>query len=548
MKQDYTQYSVPSFFWATMADTHLPPRVNDDKPVIWTVSVTRLFELFRDISLEFDHQATITPIQLGFEKAVTYIRKKLASERCDAIIAAGSNGAYLKSRLSIPVILIKPSGFDVLQALAKAGKLTSSIGVVTYQETLPALMAFQKTFKLRLDQRSYITEEDARGQINELKANGTEAVVGAGLITDLAEEAGMTGIFIYSAATVRQAFSDALDMTRLTRRQHRPYASENGLRTRYDLGDMRGHSLQMEQVRHTIMLYARSRAPVLIQGETGTGKELAAQAIHREYFTRQGGRSGRRSPPFVAVNCGAIAESLLEAELFGYEEGAFTGSRRGGRAGLFEIAHGGTLFLDEIGEMPLPLQTRLLRVLEEKEVTRVGGHQPIPVDVRVISATHCNLEQQMKQGQFRTDLFYRLSILRLTLPALRERHADIVPLAEGFLKQSLAALEAPFSESIREGLQQSQAVLLRYGWPGNIRELRNMMERLALFLSVEPQPTLDIHFLQRLLPELTATDEAPPAPTSLTAQEVLAQFNGDKTAAAQYLGVSRTTFWRRLKE
>lgn len=392
-----------------------PPRLNDDKPVIWTVSVTRLFELFRDISLEFDHLANITPIQLGFEKAVTYIHKKLANERCDAIIAAGSNGAYLKSRLSVPVILIKPSGYDVLQALAKAGKLTSSIGVVTYQETIPALVAFQKTFNLRLDQRSYITEEDARGQINELKANGTEAVVGAGLITDLAEEAGMTGIFIYSAATVRQAFSDALDMTRMSLRHNTHDATRNALRTRYVLGDMLGQSPQMEQVRQTILLYARSSAAVLIEGETGTGKELAAQAIHREYFARHDARQGKKSHPFVAVNCGAIAESLLEAELFGYEEGAFTGSRRGGRAGLFEIAHGGTLFLDEIGEMPLPLQTRLLRVLEEKEVTRVGGHQPVPVDVRVISATHCKLEEDMQQGRFRRDLFYRLSILRLQL-------------------------------------------------------------------------------------------------------------------------------------
>lgn len=409
-----------------------PPRFNDDKPVIWTVSVTRLFELFRDISLEFDHLANITPIQLGFEKAVTYIRKKLANERCDAIIAAGSNGAYLKSRLSVPVILIKPSGYDVLQALAKAGKLTSSIGVVTYQETIPALVAFQKTFNLRLDQRSYITEEDARGQINELKANGTEAVVGAGLITDLAEEAGMTGIFIYSAATVRQAFSDALDMTRMSLRHNTHDATRNALRTRYVLGDMLGQSPLMEQVRQTILLYARSSAAVLIEGETGTGKELAAQAIHREYFARHDARQGKKSHPFVAVNCGAIAESLLEAELFGYEEGAFTGSRRGGRAGLFEIAHGGTLFLDEIGEMPLPLQTRLLRVLEEKEVTRVGGHQPVPVDVRVISATHCNLEEDMQQGRFRRDLFYRLSILRLQLPPLRERVADILPLAESF--------------------------------------------------------------------------------------------------------------------
>lgn len=524
-----------------------PPRLNDDKPVIWTVSVTRLFELFRDISLEFDHLANITPIQLGFEKAVTYIRKKLASERCDAIIAAGSNGAYLKSRLSVPVILIKPSGYDVLQALAKAGKLTSSIGVVTYQETIPALVAFQKTFNLRLDQRSYITEEDARGQINELKANGTEAVVGAGLITDLAEEAGMTGIFIYSAATVRQAFSDALDMTRMSLRHNTHDATRNALRTRYVLGDMLGQSPQMEQVRQTILLYARSSAAVLIEGETGTGKELAAQAIHREYFARHDARQGKKSHPFVAVNCGAIAESLLEAELFGYEEGAFTGSRRGGRAGLFEIAHGGTLFLDEIGEMPLPLQTRLLRVLEEKEVTRVGGHQPVPVDVRVISATHCNLEEDMQQGQFRRDLFYRLSILRLQLPPLRERVADILPLAESFLKVSLAALSAPFAAALRQGLQASETMLVHYDCPGNIRELRNMMERLALFLSVESTPDLTPQFLQLLLPELARESAKTPIPGLLTAQQALEKFNGDKTAAANYLGISRTTFWRRLK-
>ncbi|EDW0468783.1 propionate catabolism operon regulatory protein PrpR [Salmonella enterica subsp. enterica serovar Victoria] len=532
-----------------MTTAHSAPRDNSDKPVIWTVSVTRLFELFRDISLEFDHLATITPIQLGFEKAVTYIRKKLATERCDAIIAAGSNGAYLKSRLSIPVILIKPSGFDVLQALAKAGKLTSSIGIVTYQETIPALLAFQKTFHLCLEQRSYVTEEDARGQINELKANGIEAVVGAGLITDLAEEAGMTAIFIYSAATVRQAFHDALDMTRLTRRQRVDYPSGKGLQTRYELGDIRGHSPQMEQVRQTITLYARSRAAVLIQGETGTGKEMAAQAIHQTFFHRQPHRQNKSSPPFVAVNCGAITESLLEAELFGYEEGAFTGSRRGGRAGLFEIAHGGTLFLDEIGEMPLPLQTRLLRVLEEKAVTRVGGHQPIPVEVRVISATHCDLDREIVQRRFRTDLFYRLSILRLTLPPLRERQADILPLAENFLKQSLAAMEIPFTESVRHGLTQCQPLLLAWRWPGNIRELRNMMERLALFLSVDPAPTLDRQLMRQLLPELmvNTAELTPSIVDALTLQDVLARFNGDKSAAARYLGISRTTLWRRLK-
>lgn len=310
---------------------------------------------------------------------------------------------------------------------------------------------------------------------------------------------------------------------------------------------MLGQSPQMEQVRQTILLYARSSAAVLIEGETGTGKELAAQAIHREYFARYDARQGKKSHPFVAVNCGAIAESLLEAELFGYEEGAFTGSRRGGRAGLFEIAHGGTLFLDEIGEMPLPLQTRLLRVLEEKEVTRVGGHQPIPVDVRVISATHCNLEEDMQQGHFRRDLFYRLSILRMQLPPLRERDADILSLAESFLKASLAALSAPFSVALREGLNTCQVVLLHYEWPGNIRELRNMMERLALFLSVEPTPDLTPQFLQQLLPELVHESAKITASPLLTPQQALDKFNGNKTAAANYLGVSRTTFWRRLK-
>ena len=171
----------------------------------------------------------------------------------------------------------------------------------------------------------------------------------------------------------------------------------------------------MERLRQTVVLYARSPATVLIQGETGSGKELVAQAIHRESPRRGAQR------PFVAVNCGAIAESLLESELFGHEEGAFTGARRGGHAGLFEAANGGTLFLDEIGEMPLALQTRLLRVLEEREVMRVGGTRPVPIDVRVISATHCDLEARVREGRFRADLFYRLAVLRLALPPLRAR-------------------------------------------------------------------------------------------------------------------------------
>ncbi|MBJ3815991.1 propionate catabolism operon regulatory protein PrpR [Shimwellia pseudoproteus] len=533
-----------------MTGTFSPPASATAKPVIWTVSVTRLFDLFRDVSLEFDHLATITPIQLGFEKAVQYIRKKLATEHCDAIIAAGSNGAYLKSRLSVPVILIRPGGFDLLQALGKARRVADRIGLVTYKTPLPALQEFQHAFQLPLEQRSYVTEEDARAQISELKAAGIKVVVGAGLITELAEEAGLAAIFIYSATTVRDAFSDALDVTRLalaagaTRRDHPLH--RDTLRPRYGLEDLLGECPPVAQLRRTIMLYARSPAAVLIEGETGTGKELAAQALHQEYFAHRGGHSRRPHPPFVAINCGAIAESLLEAEPFGYEEGAFTGSRRGGRSGLLETAQGGTLFLDEIGEMPLHLQTRLLRVLEEKRVTRVGGQQPVAVEFRVISATHCDLSQAIARGHFRADLFYRLSALRLRLPALRERGDDISMLAWRYLTQALAALNIPLNEPLHQQMSRCIPLLQRYAWPGNIRELRNITERLALLLS--SAMVKDHADLRLLVPELfTVNDEAPALPAP-SLQEVLARYGGDRSAAAQHLGISRTTLWRRLKK
>ncbi|MGE5623354.1 MAG: propionate catabolism operon regulatory protein PrpR, partial [Bacillota bacterium] len=364
-----------------------PVTAPEDKPVIWTVAISRLRDLFRAITPEYDGRATIEPINLGFEDAVRHIRERMATERCDAVIAAGSNAAYLRSRLSLPVVSAKASGFDVMQALARARRISPHIGLITYQQTMPELADFLSTFGLQVAQRTYVTAEDARAQISELKAAGIQAIVGAGLITELVEEAGLAGVFVYSASSIRQAFDDALEIARFTQLESGPGRSQTAsdtLRAKHNLNDLRGDSPAMQAARHSIELFAKSPATVLIQGETGTGKELAAQAIHRE--------SQRARQPFVAINCGAVAESLLESELFGYEEGAFTGSRRGGRAGLFESAHRGTLFLDEIGEMPLPLQTRLLRVLEEREVVRVGGTRPIPVNVRIISATHCDLD------------------------------------------------------------------------------------------------------------------------------------------------------------
>lgn len=534
-----------------------PPALRDshEKPVIWTVSISRLFDMFRDIMVEYDVSADIEPIHMGFEEAAQYLKERLQTERCDAVIAAGSNGAYLKNRLPVPVVIAKASGFDVMQALARARKVSPAIGLINYQETMPELADFKTTFGFPLEQRTYVTEEDARAQISELKAGGIKVIVGAGLITDLAEEAGLTGIFMYSATSIRQAFDDALEIARLTRLESargRHHPAAESLRAKHGLNDLRGDSAAMQETRKSIALFARSPATVLLQGETGTGKELAAQALHRE--------STRARQPFVAVNCGAIAESLLESELFGYEEGAFTGSKRGGHAGLFEIAHRGTVFLDEIGEMPLPLQTRLLRVLEEREINRVGSMRPIPVDVRIISATHCDLEARVKEGKFRADLYFRLAVLRLHLPALRERVDDLLPLAVWSLKHALAAMGVRPHANLHAEIASCSMLLQAYAWPGNVRELRNLMERLALFLAAEPLQALTPGFVTRTLPELntapkikpdtiqnllTITDTQPPTESL---ELVMEKFNHNREAAADYLGISRTTLWRRLRQ
>jgi len=527
-----------------------------DKPIIWTVSVSRLSALFRDITVEYDHLASIEPLHIGFDEAATHIRERLATEHCDVVIAAGSNAAWLKSRVSVPVVAARASGFDVLQALTRARKLAGNahgaIGVVSYGALLPELAEFATGFGLDLVQRSYVTQEDARAAVDELKALGVAVIVGAGSVTDLAEEAGLRAVFLYSAASIRQAFDDALELARLTRlevdrsrgRGRTGSTPPDRQRLRRGLNDLRGDSPAMQQLRQTVVLYARSPSTVLIEGETGSGKELVAQAIHRESPRRDANR------PFVAVNCGAIAESLLESELFGHEDGAFTGARRGGHAGLFEAANGGTLFLDEIGEMPLSLQTRLLRVLEEREVMRVGGTRPVPIDVRVISATHCDLEARVRDGRFRADLFYRLAVLRLALPPLRARVQDIAPLLEWSLKGALAALDARPHPNLLAELKACTPLLTGYAWPGNVRELRNLTERLALFLAAEPLQALTPGFMLSVAPELARG--AAPAGASVgqnreSVAAVLARFGGQRDLAADHLGISRTTLWRRLK-
>ena len=256
---------------------------------------------------------------------------------------------------------------------------------------------------------------------------------------------------------------------------------KRGLIAKNTLADIAGESDPIVQAKEQAKLYAQSDSTVIIVGETGTGKEIFAQAIHNA--------SPRARGPFVAINCAALPENLLESELFGYEGGAFTGARKEGKPGLFELAHGGTIFLDEIGEMSLAVQARLLRILEEREVMRLGGDRVIPVDVRVIAATNKDLFHKVTQKSFRQDLFYRLCVLQLRLPPLRERLEDIPHLLERFFQELDCSLPPSFLDAILKNQQ-----FLAHDWPGNVRELRNFAERVATlaYLTQEPNKLVSL--------------------------------------------------------
>ncbi|MEZ4320479.1 MAG: sigma-54 dependent transcriptional regulator [Myxococcota bacterium] len=293
----------------------------------------------------------------------------------------------------------------------------------------------------------------------------------------------------------------------------------------------------MHRLFDTITRAARSQAAILVRGETGSGKELVARALHD--------LSPRAKKPYLAVNCATLTGDLLASELFGHVRGAFTGAVRD-RKGLFERADGGTVFLDEIGELPLEIQPRLLRVLQEQRFTPVGSGTPIHVDVRVISATHRALRREVQAGRFRADLMFRIRVAPLFIPPLRDRIEDV----ELLLRHFMAELSTP-ERTLAEVTPDALAAMQAYTWPGNVRELRNIVEA-ALALGSGSALTMD-----DLPPELRG--EAPPSALSEVGSAVrqqeraelvsaLAKAGGNRTRAAELLGVSRTTLWRRLRE
>ena len=623
-------------------------------PRIWAVGISKLRDLYRDIAAEYDGIADLRIVPLGYEDAVQEV-ESAGDARPDVVVSAGSNGSYLKARISVPVVLVNPTGFDVMHALARARREGDSVGLVMHGETPAELKRFFRAFGASVECASYLSAQDAEACVLDLRDRGVEAIVGPGLVTELAEKAGMKSVFLYSRASVQGAFETALEVARATlgetQRRRRldqvlqhlrdgvialtadgriealsgkmagmlrlapsqavgkrlvdlapevasavPKEPGESLETvrgatyvvhrsawgdasasaasgsiitfqesvalqrmdrsvrarqrapqlvaRYRIEDLSGTSEAIEQVRQRARRYARTDATVLIRGESGTGKELVAQGIHSE--------STRREFAFVALNCGAFPETLLESELFGYEEGAFTGARRGGKAGLIESAHRGTLFLDEIGEMPMPLQSRLLRVLQEREVVRLGSTEPLQVDVRVVAATHRGLSERVQAGQFRADLYYRLNILNLALPPLRERSSDIAGLAARLLWQTGRMGSADAAHAV---LEPAMPLLVAYRWPGNVRELQNVIERIAVELDEMPGMRVTPELLGSIAPEIQEGETALGTETlkqrsrKVETEEIramLESFGGDREKVARALGISKTTLWRKL--
>jgi len=615
------------------------------------VATRALADLVRRQAARMPESFAVTLIESSPEAALEAVDQLRRGGRLDAVIAAGQGADYLRGRLSLPVVSIRVTGYDILRALAEARLRNDRTVLLTRRRLADEVEALGPILSIDLTSLIYDADADAKRHLDELAAGSRPVVVGSSQVVHWAEAVGLQAVLIYSADSVEAAFESARELARIARleeakrerldsvleslaegvaavddeerlqainpalarligvsadwaigrrlsdlepalslasvlrngdarrdeiasvggrrlvtqrlplieggaqvgavltlqesaaieradRKLRADARRRPFRARYTLADVLGESPAMKAARDMAYVYASADSSVLIIGASGTGKEMFAQGIHAA--------SARKTEPFVALNCAAFPESLLESELFGYEEGAFTGSRRGGKPGLIELADRGTLFLDEIGDMPLPLQTRLLRVLQEREVLRLGASEPIPVDVRVIAATHADLHGMASLNRFRFDLFYRLNILTLRLPTLVERGEDLRLLAEKLAADTLRKLSVEAPASALTG--PLMRVAAGHPWPGNVRELQNIVERLAVFLRV--RQALSESDVRSLAPELRAMEE----PASMMysrrqhALEVLAACGGDKKAAAEKMGVSRTTFWRLLKD
>lgn len=607
------------------------------------ISYGRISKIIRSLENEYQPATSFTvyntlrPVEIVLELQ----RKKVDC----VLVSSGINVRTLQadSRVTLPLVEIKPTIHDILQAIGSAKAKGNNIAVITPKNNTPSFDKIKSL--LNVDPPIIPVEEYAELPpiFERLKAQGITGIVGSSIVCEHAKQAGLGGFLIWSTSSVRVAIEQAIDLARANRQvtvnnrllqeilqmtltgiiyvdgdgivqvfnplaaattgipeekalgkplaevlpslspqgsgvssepeldmitelnghavllNRTPFASsetiygvmfsfqstksvqkseekirrklyDNGFVAKTHFRDILGDSRVLSSVKGTAAKYAKTNSAVLICSETGTGKDLFAQSIHNA--------SVRNMQPFVAVNCAAMPHNLMESELFGYEEGAFTGAKKGGKLGFFEIAHGGTLFLDEIGEVSLPIQSHLLRVLEHHEVMRVGGERMHRVDTRIITATNRNLWEMVQKKQFREDLYYRLNVLELHIPPLRDRREDIPLLTTQFLLEFRPDMAEAEIRRIAETL-----ALLDYPWPGNIRELKNIIERLSVVYESGGD-------LEELLSGTLFMHHAPPARKQgdkTILERTLDACGGNRSRAALELGISRTTLWRRMQ-
>ncbi|SFH00567.1 Transcriptional regulator containing PAS, AAA-type ATPase, and DNA-binding Fis domains [Desulfotomaculum arcticum] len=580
----------------------------------------------------------------------------------DVIISRGVTGQKIKKAISVPVVLIEITSFDILQAFYAAKKMGQKIAFLGHrkQDFCPDFETITKILDIEVDCYPYSDSFEMEEQASKMLRSDADVIVSTGLcIYKMAKGAGINAVLvksgydaIYSSmkraielvhgirrnqertkrfSSVLEASNDGIliidefnrisfinpaaqnlletdvsqfigknveelrqssvlgnlfngtegeeafkeigrkqfwvssmplsvddkekdllilfqsaDRIQVMEQNLRRQLFKKGLYAKHTFDDIIGRSQVLKDTIKSAKKFAAANATVLIGGESGTGKELFAQSIHNA--------SDRRKAPFVAINCAALPENLLESELFGYEEGAFTGAKKGGKIGLFEMAHGGTIFLDEIGEMTLPVQARLLRVLQEREIMRLGSDRVIPVDVRIIAATNYELYQIVAEGNFRSDLYHRLEVLNLDIPPLRVRKEDIDLLADQFIKVFV------FEEKKHvHGLSESAlGKLKKYDWPGNIRELQNVIHKYVLLS--EPNQNCDslvdklINEKIRKIYKVRTDDEnlitlkiGKLEDMEMQVIEYLLSTGASIKEISELIGASRTTLWRKFK-
>lgn len=607
--------------------------VAQSKPRICLIGNSKLSQMVHSLIGEFEAIARISIIDNIFNDAVKTARDLIEQQQVDIFVSAGANAFYLQDTLPVPVLGLRVSSADLIQAVLTARRISRRILLLSYERQKTNLDVLKVFDDIEVTHRTYTTADEVKEIFHQCREEGYGVVVGSSYTCDLADQWDMASVLVYSRESCRNLLRKAIRVAGQHKRQRQQTAlmqyvldrsahpmvianldgsavawnaaasaqlprfakrrrldglldrrildapsfrSERLLledrlcaldKTPFEFaGETVGHvysvqwspvaetqddsrrlvfrSQRMAEVHNRLAVYGATAGTVLLHGETGTGKELAARCIHAAGANAKG--------PFVAVNCSAIPAELFESELFGYADGAFTSAKSGGRSGLLETANHGSFFLDEINSLPLAQQAKLLRVLQEKEVTPVGSRQAIALDIKFIAACNVDLAEEMRAGRFREDLYYRISTFAIRIPPLRERPEDIAALTAYMARREVQRYGADVDvNALVEGIVPA---FRRYHWPGNVRQLENIVERLIVSHRLYRSSQAIVEALPDIAPELFAVArlerESEGHLRTVEQEEIhraLTMFSGNRSRAADFLGISQTTLWRRLK-